>query len=180
MRSLDFTALKRRRREALEKALQLGEVAIEPERNTLSAVSKNPYMPILICAPSSVVTNWVTDFRYVYSFRKRRDYFLAAIIMLILLFYYHSTWGHFAVFEFCKENDYSIEPIITGLAEVLLISHSQLASETHFPKLKEVPWKMCIIDEFHIFKGVKSRWAKNTRKLRGEHGTRILGRIGSS
>ena len=85
IRSLDFTALKRRRREAMEKALQLGEVAIEPERNTLSAVSKNPYMPILICAPSSVVTNWVTDLRYVYSFRKRRDYFLAAIIMLILL-----------------------------------------------------------------------------------------------
>ena len=142
----------RRKQEAIDAALKSGQVCTDPMAEQ-DPVIQCAWAPILVMAPASVLTNWVTDF---------------------------GTWGHFALAVYDKEDDYSgVDSVADGLAEILIVSHALFQKQPHFEKILQVPWKMVVIDEFHLFKNEKAIRSKNIRRLRDEHDTCILGLTGT-
>ena len=83
-------------------------------------------VPILLVVPSSVVDNWHFEF---------------------------SLWGHFSVAVYRdKEMETALEAVKYGSAEVLLCGHSMFGAAAHFREIIKMPFKLVIVDEFHVFK----------------------------
>eukprot|EP00522_Entomoneis_paludosa_P011126 CAMPEP_0172442048 /NCGR_PEP_ID=MMETSP1065-20121228/2519_1 /TAXON_ID=265537 /ORGANISM="Amphiprora paludosa, Strain CCMP125" /LENGTH=1289 /DNA_ID=CAMNT_0013191709 /DNA_START=35 /DNA_END=3904 /DNA_ORIENTATION=+ len=151
-RMCEFAERKKKKQDAELEALRNGAVYTEPVTDEEPLV-KSQWFPILVVAPSSVLSNWVTDFNF---------------------------WGYFAIALYNNDDSYAgIESVIGGLAEVLIVSHSSLADRSRFQKLLSVRWKLVVIDEFHIFKNDKSKWSKNTRLLKEKHESSIIGLTGT-
>ncbi|KAL7580078.1 hypothetical protein ACA910_005063 [Epithemia clementina (nom. ined.)] len=151
MKALDEK--KQIKQDAIDQALRSGEVYTDPFTQQLNKRSQCKWAPILVMAPSSVLNNWITTF---------------------------SEWGHFAITSYENGNNYSgLDSIVDGLAEILIVSHSIFMMAQHFEKLAEVPWKLAVIDEFHLFKNEKAIRSVNIRALKAQHDTCILGLTGT-
>jgi len=83
-------------------------------------------LPILLIVPASVLDNWAYEFE---------------------------LWGHFFVVMYRdSERDDALEAIEFSQAEVMVMGHTLFGKPEHFARLNEIPWKLCVIDEFHVFK----------------------------
>lgn len=111
--------------------------------------------PVLIFSPSSVVTNWVEDFK---------------------------AWAHFSVAVYAgASREAALQSIEDGTAEVLVCAHSQIQDNEAFHRLKDanVKWKAIIGDELHLFKNEDAVKTRNLRALRDQHACVIIGLTGT-
>lgn len=158
---LDLKELRRRKahfRERLQAIESAKDEAIRQGRMPSETIPKlsldmdTPFWaPILLVVPKSVLDQWLEALK---------------------------NWGHFAVevLQSCNE----VSRLITGESEILLCTHSQFNKEMVLAELASVSWKLVIIDEFHIFKNEKSKWAVHLRALRAQQpGFLVLGLTGT-
>jgi SNF2-related domain len=133
--------------EAKQQALEGGELyTASPQRTAPS--TELEWGPVLILAPSSVLEAWVNAFK---------------------------VWGHFSVALYqTGERKDILENVKLGSVEILVASHSRIQSDESATSLREIPWKLVIIDEFHKMKNVKSCLAQNLRLLRDAHDDTVL------
>ena len=83
-------------------------------------------MPILLIVPSSVLDNWAYEFE---------------------------LWGHFSVAMYRDtERETALEAMLYGEAEVMVVGHKLFGTKAHFNEINKISWKLCVVDEFHVFK----------------------------
>jgi SNF2 family DNA or RNA helicase len=133
--------------EAKQQALEEGQLyTASPQRNAPS--TELEWGPVLILAPSSVLEAWVKSLK---------------------------VWGHFSVALYQNgERKDILENVMLGSVEILVASHTRIQSDESATSLREIPWKLVIIDEFHKMKNVNSCLAKNLRLLRDAHAETVL------
>jgi SNF2 family DNA or RNA helicase len=109
----------------LEKLNALMNGSHLPDESELAKCQNLPsWAPILLVVPTAVFQNWLNEF---------------------------NVWGYFGVAAYSgPKREEKIEDIKTGAAEILLCGVTFFRQE--FAILKEVDWKLIIIDEFHSFK----------------------------
>ena len=84
------------------------------------------WYPVLIIVPPTTLQNWRNEF---------------------------ASWTHFGVAAYIGEGrDQALEKVRRGSAEVLLTAKSLFMQQAGFKELNTIPWKLVIIDEFHLFK----------------------------
>jgi SNF2 family DNA or RNA helicase len=84
------------------------------------------WYPTLIVVPPTVINNWKNEF---------------------------AKFTHFSVASYVGDKrEQALEQLKNGSAEVLLTSKSLFAQKEDFRELNKVPWKLVVIDEFHLFK----------------------------
>jgi SNF2 family DNA or RNA helicase len=150
-----MAAKKKQEEEALLNGFDMScDLDIDKEELKLSSWS-----PTMIMVPSSVVENWKNEFK---------------------------TWVHFevAVYEGNNDNkDSAFERVKAGLAEIMLVPHSIFkqnpASNSHLEKFLTIPWKLVVVDEFHVFKNDDTHGSKNLRQLKKQHRCLVLGMTGT-
>lgn len=142
--------IKRKAEEAKQKALGSGELYMPTSSSSSLSVQQPEWGPVLILAPSAVCKSWMTSFK---------------------------VWGHFSTTEF--ESKDSLENIRLGSVEILVASHNRIQEADTFSCIREIHWKLIIIDEFHVFKSEKAIKTKNLRLLRDDHNAVILGLSGT-
>ena len=83
-------------------------------------------MPILLVVPSSVLDNWAYEF---------------------------DLWGHFSVAMYRDDTrEGALDAVRYGEAEVMVVGHKLFGTAAHFKNINTIPWKLCVVDEFHVFK----------------------------
>jgi DNA excision repair protein ERCC-6-like 2 len=84
-------------------------------------------MPILLIVPVAVIDNWDYEF---------------------------TIWGHFrvAVYRGGSIRYEALKSIELGSSEVLLCGHSLFSAENDYELIEKIPWKLVVVDEFHMFK----------------------------
>jgi SNF2-related domain len=145
--------IKRRIEEAKQEALRNGELYRPTETSSKSqplSVQQPEWGPVLILAPAAVCKSWMTSFK---------------------------VWGHFSTIEFASKAD--LENIKLGSVEILVATHNRIQEADTFACLREIPWKLVIVDEFHVFKNESAIKTKNLRLLRDDHNAAILGLSGT-
>jgi len=151
-RKREYIKREMKRREVQQQALRIGNI-VPDSINQNGPVIKSPWWPILVMAPSSVMTNWETDF---------------------------GTWGHFETAVYRSKDQYGgLRLVKGGLIEVLIVSHSSFTDKSHFRKLSEIDWKLVVIDEYHKFKNQNSHCSKNVRALKEQYDSCIVGLTGT-
>jgi DNA excision repair protein ERCC-6-like 2 len=113
------------------------------------------WSPVLLVAPSSVVTNWVEEFK---------------------------TFGWFSVAVYAgASREAALQSVVDGTTEVLVCAHSRIQDDAPFHLLKDanVKWKAIIVDEFHLFKNESAKKTENLRALRDQHASVIIGLTGT-
>jgi hypothetical protein len=154
----EYIAEKKKRGDtALELGHLSGRERIEEDllKKFKKDILKLPAMlPILLVVPASVVDNWNYEFK---------------------------LWGHFRVELYRDELDrtLALESINYGSAEVLLCGHSMFSSSEHFEEFIKIPWKLVVVDEFHVFKNIKGTLSMNLRRLTQEYRCPVLGMTGT-
>lgn len=82
------------------------------------------WAPVLIIVPPSVIANWMNEFK---------------------------TWGHFSAEAYAgNSREKVLDRVKNGLNEVLVCGNALAKRDTD--KLKEIKWKLIIIDEVHVYK----------------------------
>lgn len=114
----------------LEMDAMLGLGSFKPKEERIQLFRDNlnlpAYMPILLIVPSSVLDNWAYEF---------------------------DLWGHFSVAMFRdSEREAALEAVLYGDAEVMVVGHKLFGMAAQFKKINAIPWKLCVVDEFHVFK----------------------------
>jgi SNF2-related domain len=61
----------------------------------------------------------------------------------------------------------------------VLLRKSLFQSDDQFRDIKEIKWKLVVIDEFHNYKGKKTKIACNMRTLKEAHNPLMLGMSGT-
>mmetsp|Transcript_17888 Transcript_17888/g.27808 ORF Transcript_17888/g.27808 Transcript_17888/m.27808 type:complete len:1082 (+) Transcript_17888:131-3376(+) len=98
----------------------------------LSSISSPAAAPILVIVPASVRKNWQKEFE---------------------------TWGHFGVTVYGAskdDRDSLVEQCQSGFSEIMLIGNKMFSQQADFAKIKSVPWKLIIVDEFHDYKNLQT------------------------
>jgi DNA excision repair protein ERCC-6-like 2 len=115
-----------------EESVLLGQRGFGAGRNQYLADQKKKlqlpdFMPILLLVPASVIDNWHYEF---------------------------TLWGHFrvAVYRGGNSRDEALKSIELGSSEVLLCGHSLFVAEKDYKLIEAIPWKLVVVDEFHVFK----------------------------
>jgi SNF2 family DNA or RNA helicase len=115
-----------------DEALEQGRVVSMTDILFSAEAKKELYLsarwcPVLIVVPLATLENWQREF---------------------------AEWTHFgvAVYHGAKERERAMERIRNGTAEVILTPSSCFQGKETFPELKKIPWRMVVIDEFHIFR----------------------------
>ena len=118
----------------------LGEGTLSPSQPTDSAVAPlAPRTPVMLIVPASVVDNWMSEF---------------------------SKWGHFAVYKYTASTaDECLDNARDGLAEAVVVPKSLFTMEKHYENLKEIDWKLIVVDEFHEYKNNRTQAFKNVADL---------------
>jgi SNF2 family DNA or RNA helicase len=159
---LDLQRIQRRQRAAAaravreqrekEMALLAGRVWKESEAGDFDP-DLAQWAPVLIVVPPSIIQNWTHDF---------------------------DMWGHFsiAVYEGTGRTR-ALESIQRGVAEVLICPKSLFMQDSDFRKLSAVPFKIIIVDEFHLFKNKKGKMAMHLRSIRDEQSALVVGLTGT-
>ena len=145
--------IKRKIEEAKQEALRNGELYRPTEPSSKSpplSIQQPEWGPVLILAPAAVCKSWMTSFK---------------------------VWGHFSTIEFASRAD--LENIKLGSVEILVATHNRIQEADTFASLREIPWKLVIVDEFHVFKNESAIKTKNLRLLRDDHNAVILGLSGT-
>lgn len=121
-----------KRQRQQEQDLLYGRVAANGDSATSAGPSwrqelKFPdWYPILLIVPTTVVQNWRNEF---------------------------ARFSHFSVATFDSDNrQKALESFSNGGAEIMLAAKSLFAQDRGFRELNKFPWKLVIIDEFHMFK----------------------------
>ena len=114
----------------LEMDAMLGLGSFKPKEERIQLFRDNlnlpAYMPILLIVPSSVLDNWAYEF---------------------------DLWGHFSVAMFRdSEREAALEAVLYGDAEVMVVGHKLFGMAAQFKMINAIPWKLCVVDEFHVFK----------------------------
>ena len=122
----------------------------------LEPINKPVWAPILLLVPTNLVDHWKSDMH---------------------------VWGHFGVAVHRSGGPKlapMIEAIQMGMIEVLLCSTSMFTQDATLAELKNVEWKLIIIDELHFAKNKKTILSKNIRKLKdGLQEIRVIGLSGT-
>jgi SNF2 family DNA or RNA helicase len=117
-----------RRKEEEEALLQGRVMAYDDSASTKISLDLNftDWYPVLIVVPPTTVQNWKNEF---------------------------AKFTHFSVATFvADEREKALESLRNGSSEVLLTSRSLFMQQDGFRQLNKFPWKLIIIDEFHLFK----------------------------
>lgn len=162
----DALILEKRKKKVKEfkKAMQKNEMAAmlgfesfvpkEERKRTFFAELQIPEkMPILLVVPSSVLDNWLYEF---------------------------VLWGHFSVAMYRDlERESALDEIESGAAEVMVVGHALFGSAKHFEQINAINWKLCVVDEFHVFKSPKGHNSKNLSRLSLKHHCQVVGMTGT-
>ena len=117
------------------------------------SLNNDRFAPVLVIVPPSVIDNWSNEFK---------------------------TWGHFAVAIFQdKDRAVSLERIKDGMDDVLICGRSLFTQKGSFSVVKEIPWKLIIIDEFHEYKNGRSQSFECLEELRSICRCPLLGMTGT-
>jgi SNF2 family DNA or RNA helicase len=122
----------------------------------LEFIKKPAWAPILLLVPTNIVDHWKSDI---------------------------NLWGHFAV-SIYRSGGAKLTPLIEsiqmGISEILLCSTSMFQQKATLVGLKQVEWKLIIIDELHFAKSKKTLLSKNLRELKGSlQDSRVIGLTGT-
>lgn len=103
-------------------------------------VGRQRWAPILLLVPPSVVEQWKRDF---------------------------GTWGYFALSVYASGSgqEAALEMVRTGQSEVMICTHSMFQNRATLDSLKDIPWKLIVVDEFHLFRNMNNITAKSLREL---------------
>ena len=134
-------------------ALRQGEVVEEDNVEWARTLGLSRWHPVMIVVPPTIVDSW----------RKSFDLFT-----------------HFSVAVYSSSNKAeSVNAMKYGGCDVLLVPKSLFASETHFQDLNTLNWKLIIIDEFHNYKGMKTKLSNHLRELKTQHRPLVIGMTGT-
>jgi SNF2 family DNA or RNA helicase len=96
------------------------------QQNFTEAIEFLPNRPVLISVPSSVIENWMIEFR---------------------------AWGYFGVSVYNgPSRELVLERVRNGVDEVLVCSHHVFVSPDDLKKLMTIHWSLIVVDEAHKFK----------------------------
>jgi SNF2 family DNA or RNA helicase len=134
-------------------ALGLGQVVEENIEEWKGSVGLSPWHPVLIIVPPTIIESWKNSFQ---------------------------LFSHFSVSTYYSQNKAdAVRTVLYGGADILLCPKSLFQSDDHFRELKEVKWKLVIIDEFHNYKGQKTKISDHVRELKQAHAPLVLGMTGT-
>jgi hypothetical protein len=136
-----------------ETALLAGRVWIESVEGDDIEADLAQWAPVLIVVPPTIIKNWTDDF---------------------------DTWGHFSIAKYQGTGRVkALESIQRGVAEVLICPKSLFMQPSDFRALSKVPFKLIIVDEFHLFKNRKGQMARHLRSIRDEQSALVVGLTGT-
>lgn len=111
------------------------------------------WAPVLIVMPPSIMQNWVRDIK---------------------------IWTHLSIATYHGPlRTSALNQIKSGDCEILLCANSMFSQDAGFADILTIPWKIVVIDEFHMHKNEKGRSAINLRCLRSQNECVILGLTGT-
>ena len=133
------------------------------EGSTIKASSKiseeelndkdRPFAPSLVIVPPSVIENWSNEFK---------------------------TWGHFSVAVFQdKDRALALERIRNGMDDIMICGRSIFIQNDSFEVVKNIRWKLIVIDEFHEYKNGKSQSYEKLEELRNTSHSPLMGLTGT-
>ena len=104
--------------------------------------------------PPSVIANWSNEF---------------------------SQWGHFSVEIFSTDSDktISLSRVKKGISDILLCGKSLFSQKECFPLIKDVKWKLVVIDEFHEYKNSRTKAFECLEELRDQCRCPLVGLTGT-
>lgn len=151
------TRLVRDRISALQKlrdeAFRRGEVVEGDNGEWSKSLGLSPWHPVMIVVPPTIVESWKKSF---------------------------DMFTHFSVEVYSSSRQSaSVNAVFHGGCDVLLVPKSLFASEDHFKELNKLDWKLVIIDEFHNYKGMKTKLSKHLRLLKEDHQPLVVGMTGT-
>lgn len=140
-------------RKIRDEALYRGEVVEDDDKGWLKSLDLSPWHPVIIVVPPTIVEAWKKSF---------------------------AAFTHFSVAVYSSQSkERSLDAIRYGRCDVLLVRKSLFASLGHFVALNKVDWKLIIIDEFHNYKGDKTKLSEHLRMLKAQHAPLVVGMTGT-
>lgn len=115
-------------RKEQDRALRNGTIAQLSSR--IEGLTMPKWAPILIIVPPSVVENWMNEFQ---------------------------TWGYFGAVAFSgASRDRALDRIRNGLDEIMVCGRSVFNQPDDIRDLKQIKWKLIVVDEYHQYKNHKT------------------------
>lgn len=139
-------------RKLADEALARGEMVEEDHNEWRNTLELSPWQPVLVVVPPSVVEAWKQSFE---------------------------LFSHFSVSVYSSSTQArAIKDVRYGGSDVLLCPNSLFRDAKHFEIIKDVEWKLIVIDEFHNYKNKKSKVSHHLRELKNAHRPLVLGMTG--
>lgn len=134
-----------------ERALRNGTMA--ELSSHIEGLKMPKWLPILVIVPPSVIANWINEFE---------------------------AWGHFGVVAFAgPSRDRALERISTGLDEIMVCGKSMFQNSDDLHRIKQMKWKLLIVDEYHQYKNFRIQLYKGLKSLQETCGAPLVGLTGT-
>jgi superfamily II DNA or RNA helicase len=134
-----------------ELALRNGNI---PELNShIEGLLIPKWVPILVIVPPSVIENWMNEFE---------------------------AWGHFGVAAFSGSSKHrALDRVRTGLDEIMVCGKTMLQNDDDLHEIKQIKWKLIIIDEYHQYKNFRTKLYLGLKSLRDTCKAPLVGLTGT-
>lgn len=111
------------------------------------------WVPILVIVPPSVIENWMNEFQ---------------------------AWGYFGVVAFSGSSKHrALDRLRTGLDEIMVCGKTMLQNDDDLHEIKQIKWKIVIIDEYHQYKNFRTKLYLGLKSLRDTCKAPLVGLTGT-